>query len=394
MAVPQQPQRPRQPAPPQTPAQPQQPQTVRHSIGQPQRQPFNVPPPAQPIPGVRGTPPLPGGVPVIVQKPTESEAAMLKAAGWKPGQAVPSDMAQRLAGAQAQARQSMAEMPLPVAADTPPIEIPPETSLEQLPADKRAVIEASLAEAAEQLRAQQTANRMQPSHPGVMDAIAAAERPVSQPVIASPQQTILDDDRNQATYSDTGVPKETPTASGPVRPKQCPHCGWDQDLPDPIIPSEQDKTDFLTSILGNIPYEKVFDKLNGQLQITVRSLRPEELDMCYAQCYIERQQGLLQTENDFWEALTRNRAALQLVDIRSSQMLHEFPRSVQEWGPCPEGEDKHVKYIREEVYNTALRTETMARMALAAVADFNRLLSKLEANANNPDFWEATSSAT
>jgi hypothetical protein len=69
-----------------------------------------------------------------------------------------------------------------------------------------------------------------------------------------------------------------------------------------------------------------------------------------------------------------------------------------EWSqgqPLPkEGEDTIVRQIRDYIYANVLRTETLVRLVAATVADFNRLVTKLEANAANPDFWEATSSAT
>ena len=369
----------------------------------PEGQPFQVPPPSKPIPGVTGNPPLPAAVPIAVKSLAPHEKEVLEKAGWKPGMAVPSDMAERLANVQRAARESLQEMPLPVPPDTPPLQIPPETDVSTLPPEKQQEI-AALVEGMNEAQQQLRRNRLpkpQFSGPGgaqaVHQGLHEAQAQVAQ---GPPPQMPVVDDRSQDTYDDTGVEKSRPAQSNTMsdnRPAECPHCGWDQNIPDPIVPTEVDKQTFLQATLGNLPFEKLYDLAGGKLQITCRTLRPEELDLCFRQCYVERRRGEIQTEKDFWERLMRNRYCLQLVDLRSGQMQHEMPRSVEEWeaGQTPdEGEDTIVKRIREHMYASIFRTETIVRWVGSTVADFNRLVTKLEANAMNPDFWGPTPYAT
>lgn len=385
-----------------------EPQRVKHTLSKKPAAPFQVPPPAQAIPGLTGNPPLPGGVPVVVTNPAPHERKVLEALGWKPGMAVPSDLAQQLAAARKAARESLGEMPLPVPADTPPVRIPPETSIDSLPPAKQAELRAALQDAQMQMVAQR---QPQPKFASgsVADAVAQAERAVQHDT----QSQLIDDDRQQPTYADTNIPKQAPPAAPeqaapppqfqtgldiPVPLSECPHCGWDLGVPDNVMPSSADKQNFLQATLGNLPFEKVYFLMGDQLQVTVRSLRPEELDACYRQIYIERRRGEITTEKDFWESLMRCRNCLQVIHIRTPQLVHELPKSLEEWRtdntPSSDDEDTVVRMIRDHVYQNVLRTESIVRLVSAVVADFNRLVSKLEANAQNPDFWEPTPSAT
>ena len=377
---------------------------VRHGLPVQGQPPFQVPPPSQPIPGIQGNPPLPAAVPLMVKSLAPHEQAVLSQAGWKPGMAVPSDMAERLAAAQEAAKQSLQEMPLPIPADSPPLEIPPETDVRSLPPEKQQEIAAlidGMQQAQQQLR-RNRAPKPQFSNPGVEQAVQQALHEAKQQVEQGPPPSLpVVDDRNQETYDDTEVPKMKPAepfhSISDNRPAECPHCGWDQNIPDTVEATDLDKQTFLQAILGNIPFEKCYDLMGGRLQLTVRTLTPEELDMCYRQCYVERRRGEIQTEKDFWERLMRNRYCLQLVDLRSGQMVHEMPRSLADWSKgqaADEGEDTLIKRIRLYLYETVFKTETIVRLVGSTVADFNRLVTKLEANAMNPDFWGATPSNT
>jgi hypothetical protein len=338
---------------------------------------------------------------VSVSRPTAAEAAVLKQVGWRPGQAVPSNMASLLQKTSADAQHEISDLdhtPLPVPPDTPPVTIPPETSIDALPPDKQAEIRAYLAEAESQMQ-QMRGPKMKPSAPGIEEAIRVANQqmPVMRHVV---------DDRQDPTYADTNVPKSQPipppepqtmTEPAPAGPTHCPHCAWDLSVIDPVIPTNRDKQVFLQATLGNIPFERAYELLGGKLQITVRSLRPEEIDACYKQAYLWRAQQETVNDRTFWEQLNRYRLCLQLVDVRSPDMVHEFPKTMQEWGTVPDNIPNGptlLHYIHEEVYKTVLRTETLVRLAGAVTAQFNRLVSKLEANAANPDFWEATPSDT
>jgi len=128
------------------PQRPQRPQPAKR---------LPVPPPAQPAPGVRGTPPLPAGqlmaaTPQGVRpvKLTDVEVRMLAEAGivWKPGMKLPDNMAEILRNARAQVAQlqaaahaeaTAADLPPPVDPATPPLQMHTQR-LEDMPPQQRA----------------------------------------------------------------------------------------------------------------------------------------------------------------------------------------------------------------------------------------------------------------
>ena len=377
---------------------------IRHSLKPQQAQPrqpqpsaattsFQVPPPAQPIPGVTGTPPLPTGRPVR----------------GNPGQPLSPGVSRPLAAAKQEALASLAEMPLPVAPDTPPVEVPSEVDISTLPQTKQAELQEALQQARLFQQQKQSQRRARPrfSHPNVEQAAEAARQ------AAQAQQEELGlevvDDRQPKPLPPAAAPAAEEPATEPetrtfaeTTLKVCQHCGWQLHLPDLVEPTAADKQVFLQSMLGGIPFQKAYDLLGGELQVVLRSLRPDEVDICYQQCYAERRRGELPENMDFWESLMRSRFCFQLVALRHTQVIHELPADLAEWrdglpeqaAPVDENADTIAKQIRDHVYTKVLKTESLIRLVGATTAEFNRLVKKLEDNALNTDFWKATPSAT
>jgi len=342
---------------------------------------FRVPPPAQSIPGVQGTLPLPVGRPVRVTRPLPEEAAILTQLGWKPGDAIPVDMAKHIAAASKDAQAEVsdpARIPLPVPPDTPPVTMPPPIDLGALPPASREALRAVVADA----NVPGPAATMQMGQ-GVAEAMQAAAHPTLDVV----------DDRKPPLAADTPA---ADTAGGTTETTECPHCGWDLHMADAFPITETDKRNFLQAMLGGVPFQKLYDLLGGQLQITFRTLRPAEVDLVYKQVYVDRQRGEILFDRDFYEKMARYRMATQLVDFRTPEMIHDFPPTLTEedWGKMPEGEDTIVKYAYDEALKTVLKTESILRLVAATEANFNRLVAKLEAHADDPSFWEATRPGT
>lgn len=159
-----------------------------------------VPPPARPQPGVQGTPPLPVGKAVTVDRRgvrrpvsfTDMERRVLeKAIGWKEGDPVPENMADLLAGYQDQlglesqraVRDARHDLPLPVAPDTPPVQVTT-VQMKDLPPDQRAALQDKVGQAlqAEQARrdqAREQARRAQLPK-GVQEALEATDAAAGQ----------------------------------------------------------------------------------------------------------------------------------------------------------------------------------------------------------------------
>jgi len=373
---------------------------------------FSVPPPAKPVPGVTGNPPLPPGKPVGVDLQstgltaddyTEEELQTLRTIpGWEPGMPIPDNLQQILAEVAHEARGDTTDpnkIPLPVRADTPPLRVPEPVDIGQLPPDKQQEILAGLdrAQAAAQAAAEPD-SMIDSAGPGVNEAISGQ----------GVREVQVINDTGQDTYAGTDVPQGPPPTppSGMDQPAgsrtgaqdpligECPHCGWDLKEPDPIQPEIADKQRYLVAISGGIGYQKPYELFGGKMTLIVRELMPDEVDQIFKEVWHQRSQGKINTPQEFFELSTRYRVCLQLVSLVTADTSNTFPENLGEWGgTIGKGQVTVLPGILGQVYEKALKTESLLRVITKVVGNFNRLVAKLEDNWHRPDFWEGTEQA-
>lgn len=343
---------------------------------------FGVPPAAKPS--------QPAGIPVIGlgtddKQPfpkrtryTNEELRALNSLGVSPDEELPANFTEIVAQALA------LPMPPPVPPGTPPLAPPKPVSFDNVSPEQQAQIRAAMFLALEnekQLQAkQQQQLEILSLDPSVQKAIRVADEAANIPVEADDPE------------------RDTPSGSLPAEQRNCPHCGYPQELPYEVKPTENDKIVFQASVLGDIPFEKTYAILGGRLEVTFRSLTQAELDALFADGFIRRQSGELPTQDDFWEIVNRNQFYLQLVKISGPGRLTSFPEGLSPktnpgkksyW--CEDCEGGAVRKLEEDVH-TKVRDETTFRILRQQCNEFNRLRAHLEAMAERPDFWPATAS--
>ncbi len=371
---------------------------------QPEVAAFNVPPPAKPVPGITGNPPLPPGRPVGVKLPstgmtaedyTNEELTTLESIpGWEPGMPIPDNLQQILAEVSREARDETTDpdkIPLPVSADTPPLKVPKPVDVSQLPPDKQREIMAGLdrAQAAAQA-ASEPDSMIDAAGPGVSEAVSGL----------GVREVEVVDDIGQPTYVGTDVSQEPPQSPGMDQPAgartgaqdalmgECPHCGWDLKEPDPIQPEMADKQRYLVAISGGLIYQKPYRLFGDQMTLVVRELRPNEVDEIFKEVWHQRTAGKINTPQEFFELSTRYRVCLQLVSLMTADTSNTFPETLTDWGgQLGKGQVTVLPNILEQVYDKALKTESLLRVITKVVGNFNRLVAKLEDNWHRPDFW-------
>ena len=379
---------------------------------------FQTPPPAKPMPGLRGNPPLPVGEPVMsiaatpsAHRPTkeadftEEELKTLKTIpGWSPGMAIPENLADALASLSRSAKKEALDpnqLQPPVSQDTPPLKAPEPLDISQLPRAKQEELRQFMAESAarDEAAVEKAKRHISGAGSGVNEAISGASIKTVQ----------LEDDREEATYAGTNVPKsgfgptpepvaaaepELDTGLDSVRARECPHCGWNLAEPDALKIGSADKRRFIQCALGGISFEKVYDLVGGKLQVIFRELSPLEADKCYQAVYYLRNQEKVVSPQEFIEMLTRYRLCLQLKLIRTDETSHEFPTDLSGWDFEEDASGTKLPAICDQVFKEVVKNESLLRMVSRCLGDFNRLLAKLEANAQNSDFWKETESET
>lgn len=371
---------------------------------------FKTPPPATPLPGIKGNPPLPVGRPVSTALYTEAELSTLQSIpGWKPGDDPPDGLADIIAEVLGDDGQNIRDYNVvgpPVDPATPPLNVPEAVDLNRLPPEKRREILARLNQLKVRRQAEMDmAEQLVPgAAPGLNEAIQGqnvreitlADDTQSNTIAGTdiPKSALKSSERTQSPTTETTEPVSGTGADARII-TNCPRCDFDLTKPDSVEVTDGDKQRFLMASLGNQPFQRIYKLLNDSLIVTLRELRPPELDAIYRQVYSERQRNLIASPQDFFETLMRYRLCLQLVDLRTVERVVTFPDSLKAWGgdavpPNP----TTLPTILDKVTEDAIATESLQRMLGNLLSEFNRLVAKLEANSQTPDFWKGTAPAT
>lgn len=344
-----------------------------------------LPPRAKPAAGLIGTPPLPAGTPMILKSPSPAERAVLQEYGWKDGDPVPSNLSDVIEAAHLDAT-DLDNMPLPMDIRTPPLKMPKEVDISALPPEDQAKYQAVLAALTAAKtevddRAAQDAAMIPGASSSVNDAIRAAMRP---------SEIQLEDDTASDTYA-TGTPKTAPPAAKKT-PENCPRCGWAVNDEDVVKISTPDKLAFLQSILGMVPFEKEYSLFGGLGRVRIRSLTPDELDVCFKQLSRDQAMRRTNTAMDHVELLRRYRAALQITRVEGMGNIICRPGSLDELAEQAgqtEPDETPIRAIWKEFCRSLNKSESSQRILINQVDQFNVLVSQLEVNAQNADFWQA-----
>lgn len=380
---------------------------------------------------------------------TDYERQSLQALGIPENEPIPPQMASIIKTVVESAKASTRpeNLPPPVPMSTPKLAVTTQDLANLSPEDKQRIFqgmrEANAANAAaRQAEAQQARAAQSGVNPSVQQAAQFANQVVDQQQQGAPTFTVQNDlpegargyfsptPAAQATIGLPGAVATVPATPLPTAPEpapapapppagpepgitgaaleltHCPHCSWPLDVEDTIEPSTGDKQAFLQSILGEIPYVREYDLLGGALRATFRTLTVREADAVFSHAHHELKTGKITNNEDFFERVNRLRLFLQLRRLTGAgQFDHGMPdgltpdtnpHAAQHWqaeplpAPFETGEEPLFDQIEAVINTQVIKTETVARVIRNALAQFNRLVAKLEALCDNPDFWNET----
>jgi hypothetical protein len=195
--------------------------------------------------------------------------------------------------------------------------------------------------------------------------------------------------------------------SGSTIKQICVQCGWDQDQPTIPEPEHKDKIGFLQSVLGHKVFSKRYLMFGGQLRVTFRTLSIREIDTLYQAAFRAQKEEQILTTADYYEYLNRLRLYLQLTSFSaaSTSMQIKLPEGLSKdtHEGCASYWDDFLKeqalfdenkpliiQVQNYVIEKVMKTENLQRTITHECNKFNRLVAKLEACVDNPDFWEET----
>lgn len=176
----------------------------------------------------------------------------------------------------------------------------------------------------------------------------------------------------------------------------CQHCGWDLKKNDLVTVTEDDKQDFVQSILGGIRFKKIYSLFDDKYKITFRALTSKESDIAYRQIVIDGQkdfQGRVLGGTDFyWRNLQAYRMVMSLESIESIQYGRIEVPTIDE----ADIDGTAGKHLQEKlvpflnyILDTYLPLESIRSVVGHAYFEFQSLCDKLQVMAESPTFWKA-----
>lgn len=331
------------------------------------------------MPG-QGTLPLPVGAVIKPERLTPDERQQLEAMGWQPGQAVPANLPELIAQVQAAAAPQPHESPLPL--DHP--QLPPLESqlkrLDELSVDRQAQLSEAIRLANEQAKflEQSAAQQAAIDSASVQQALRGAQG-------LEPMAVIDDLSSGQAPADVSAGPA---SRAGVVAEERCPNCGHQLANPPASEPTVDEKRAFLQSLLGMGRFYAERVLLGGSVKVRYRSLSSLEADEIYNQIGHDLRAGKLQGDSAVLLAAADYRFCLSVDAVAVSRGVNVSVPTWDAWSQSAPAEQRQLSQYREHVYAKLLPVESLRRVLAREFDAFQRLLSRLEANADNPDFWQ------
>lgn len=268
--------------------------------------------------------------------------------------------------------------------------LPPELIIEQPPEDKSGDV--SKTTPTVEAKAVKEEPKAQPANQDKLMFINDIDTPSKESVKPKEEQP-----REQYQQSQGYEPMPNPEPSQTISLlSNCQHCGWDLKKNDLTEPSDDDKYDFVQSILGNIRFKKSYDMFNGKYKVVFRALTSKESDMAFRQIVLDGQKDFqdkaIAGTDFYWRNLQAYRMVMSLESITSSEYgTLDVPTITDAQLEGVSGRDLQSKLIPflNYVLDTFLPLESTRSVIGHAYFEFQALCDKLQVMAESPNFWQA-----
>lgn len=300
--------------------------------------------------------------------------------GWKDGDAIPADLGSLML--------SMKET-LPASKKTDVL-----VDRELMSEEQVASIETMLREAAQYAKKKKQNEEIEEKSAAMSPSVAEAYRKIAE---EQPAPEIIDDRAAPAAEPPPPVavePAEEQIIAVPAEePKPaavfCPRCGWDARMKFDIVPTNRDKEDFLSTLLGGQRFRKKYELFGGKVVVTFRSVLAEENKLIYRQLVLDQAVDKVRTEAEWFVQLMDYRLACALDTITndSGKVLAEMPELVMPTGPIDADGQTPIVAQLDIINKNILAQEVTRRLVGTHLRQFQRLIEGLEAMALEPSFW-------
>lgn len=319
--------------------------------------------------------PLPPGRLIQPKIVTDGERKLLTAAGWRDGDPVPENLADQLDLLRQEVQADLDNPPLPIAADSPPLQYKEVDIADLDPAEQqrtRTVLNSILKQAKQAAALEKEASQLDPSLQQVL-------RQTEEPALEAGPPAGMERLEPTSEQNSAGPAVESSQTT-------CAYCGYraGQHL-DPL--SEDDKDAYMEALQSLQPFTKVVPLYGNRLSVRIRGVTVEENDLCWQQVSKDFQEGKVKIVADQNEQFARYRTGLQLVGIEGLKQPVAIPQTLAAWsnelGIPP---STRLVVAIWESWQQIVQSESLHRILVGAVIDFNNLVRRLEAKAIDPNF--------
>lgn len=174
-------------------------------------------------------------------------------------------------------------------------------------------------------------------------------------------------------------------------PPFCPRCGWDMAQKFDVEVTDNDKIDFLATLLGGARFRRSYELAGGKMVLRLRSMLADENFLVQRQLLLDQEAGEILSQNEWFLRAAEYRMACSLDAILdgagkvivSNPELSELPFIP----PVDQPTQTALVLARKQINSKALAHEVTRRLVSAHLSKFQRLVEALEAMALEPSFW-------
>lgn len=317
-----------------------------------------------------------------IESITDIEKLQFRKIGWEPGQPAPVNLAEAIELLRLEAEREAVLRP-PVAPDTPPAVPKQIVDIDDLPAEHQARLRDALRYAVELEDRLDRVPVIPQAAPGLREALELSARVEVDGV---------------EDVDDTAPPVSNGETSGlnTARAAICPQCHFNQDNTDVIDVSEDDKYAYLQSLLSGSPFRRRVPIFGGVVSLILRSLTTDEATAVDAQMMDDLKHDRVDTQIEFHTARLYYRTALgvERIDFGADKAAVTPKLSSIAIQPGPDGITPvtGLPQLLRRFESDVVPQESLRRSVGRAYMKFQRLVERLEANSETPDFWQGIAS--
>jgi DNA-binding protein YbaB len=171
----------------------------------------------------------------------------------------------------------------------------------------------------------------------------------------------------------------------------CPRCGWDMQQKFDVEIADEDKVDFLATLLGGSRFSRDYELAGGKMIVRLRSMLADENFLVQRQLLLDQNDGEILTEAEWFMRMGEYRMACSLASVTDSNgkviVANPELQDLQFTPPADKPTQTALVLARQQVNGKALAHEVTRRLVMVHLRKFQRLVEALEAMALEPSFW-------